>query len=297
MALEGATPADLWAFLNPRAFGDFWNNLSYLREAFINPAFRFMLPAFPMPSEIESGWRQLIAQKQAVWETQHLPELMRLRDYFAFMRFARDEQVFVVVCGADPASGRWIGKPGVRCYGGRLPIPTSQTAPHDGLLAADPADPRLLDWLGRFEPSLSYADYVQRLGAEGLRVSSSHEGFLVKDDLGNRFHDSYRLHGVSGASDREDVWVYPRAERLRAAINRHLGADLVHFGPHEQWEYRNDKRVAGPVWGPQLPVIEFGPDQEIHNRLTVRDLVKQFPYGHDARWNEIFPHHPIEKNS
>ena len=80
--------------------------------------------------------------------------MMRFRDYFSFMQFARDEQVVVVVCGASPAAGRWIGKPGVRCYGGRLPVPTSETAPNDGLLAADPADSRLIDMLGRYDPPL-----------------------------------------------------------------------------------------------------------------------------------------------
>jgi hypothetical protein len=298
MALDGEAPAVLWEFLAARSFDNFWNQFSYLEEAFLQERmFAYTFPGVPIASPKDERWRSLIAEKKKGWQAQSLPELMRLRDYFAFMRFARDEQVFVVVCGADPASGRWIGKRGVRCYGGRLPVPTSQTAPHDGLLAADPGDPRLVDWLGRFEPSQSYADYVQRLNADGFQVSSPSEGFLVKDDLGNRFHDSYRLHGVSGASDREDVWVYPRAERLRAAINRHLGAELVHFGPHEQWEYRNDKRMAGPLWGPHPPAIEFGPDQEIRNRLTVRELAKQFPDDRHPRWNEVFPNHPIEKIS
>ena len=151
--------------------------------------------------------------------------------------------------------------------------------------------------LGQFDPPLSYADYVQRLAEQGLQVSAAHEGFLVKDGLGNRFHDSYRLHSVYGAEDQEPVWIYPRAERLRAAINRHLGAELVHLGPHEQWEFRNDKKVAGPLWGPQAPAIEFGNDQEIYNRSSVRDLADRFPHGGHRRWNEVFPHHAIEKNS
>jgi hypothetical protein len=178
-----------------------------------------------------------------------------------------------------------------------LPIPTSQTVPHDGLLAVDPVDPRLVAMLERFSPPLSYADYVQRLATQGLRVSSAGDGFLVADALGNRFHDGYRLHSVHGASDKEVAWVSGRGETLRAAINRNLGAELVHFGPHEQWESRNDKGAAGPLWGPQPPAIEFGPDQEISNRLTVSDLAKNLGDAEHPRWNEVFPHHPIEMTS
>jgi hypothetical protein len=116
----------------------------------------------------------------------------------------------------------------------------------------------------------------------------------VKDDLGNRFHDSYRLHSVYGARNREVVWVQPRAERLRAALNRSLGAELVQFGPHEQWEFRNDRKVAGPLYGPQAPAIEFGPDQEIDNRLTVLALKEWYHDEDHPRWNDVFPDYVIE---
>jgi hypothetical protein len=175
-----------------------------------------------------------------------------------------------------------------------LPIPTSHTTPHDGLLAADPGDARLIALMGQFDPAITYVDYVQRLGAQGLQVSPAHDGFLVKDEAGSCFHDSYRLHSVSSTRDRENVWVQPRAERLRASLNRHLGAELVLFGPHEQWEYRNDREVAGPLWGPQPPAIEFTPNQEIRNRLTADDLAEHLEYSNHPRWNEVFPHDPIE---
>lgn len=295
MSIEGASPGELHSFLHARSFGNAWNEFRYLDRAFLQDRlFAYGFRGFPVTSENDWDWRDLIAQKRAEWEAHRLPELMRLRDYFAFMQFARDERVVVVVCGADPASGQWIGKPGVRCYGGRLPIPTSQRAPQAGLLAADPEDARLTEMLARFDPALTYADYVQRLARQGLKVASPREGFLVTDDLGNRFHDSYRLHSVYGAKDKEVVWMHPRAERLRAALNRSLGADLVLFGPHEQWEFRNDRKVAGPLYGPRAPAIEFGPDQEIENRLTVSDLA-QFHYDAEhPRWHDVFPDHIIE---
>jgi hypothetical protein len=83
-------------------------------------------------------------------------------------------------------------------------------------------------------------------------------GYTVVDDRGNRFHDSYRLLGVYDAESREPIWTQQRGERLRAALNRHLGGELVRFGPHER--------------GQQLPAIAFRPNQGIDNVLTARDL-------------------------
>ena len=225
MATSGALPSEMLAFVSNQGIETGLGDFNYLGRVFlVGILFAGTFSGLPITEENDRVWQSLVERKRSVWEV-NLPDLMRLRDYFAFMQFARDEQVAVVVCGADPASGQRIGKPGVRCYGGRLPIPTSQTAPNDGLLAADPGDARLTEMLARFDPPLTYADYVQRLAHQGLRVSAAREGFLVKDDLGNRFHDSYHLHSVYGAKDKEIVWVQPRAERLRAALNRSLGAD------------------------------------------------------------------------
>ena len=291
MATDGTLPSEIVAFVASHgAEGKGIGDLMYLGRVFlVGNLFMYAATVRPDAEDWESRLQTVLDEKRGVWEKQKLPDLMRFRDYFSFMQFARDEQVIVVVCGADPASGQWIGKPGVRCYGGRLPIPTSQKAPHAGLLAADPEDARLSEMLARFDPPLTYAGYVQRLADQGLRVSAARDGFLVMDDLGNRFHDSYRLHSVYGAKDKEIVWMQPRAERLRAALNRSLGADLVLSGPHEQWEFRNDKKVAGPLYGPQAPAIEFGSDQEIDNRLTVSDLAQFFGDGDHPRWTDVFP--------
>jgi hypothetical protein len=297
LAIAGTRPSQILAFVSSQRDVRGLEAFMHLGDVFlVGSLFAYTFGGFPFTEEDERVWQGFIDQKRSVWEKEKLPDLMRFRDYFSFMQFARDEQVIVVVRGADPASGRWIGKPGVRCYGGRLPILTSQSAPNDGLLAADPTDPRLVAMLGQFDPPISYADYVQRLGAQGLQVSPAHEAFLVKDGLGNRFHDNYRLLGVYDDGDAP-AWIHPRAERLRAALNRHLGSDLVHFGPHDEWQFRNDKKVAGPLWGPQPPAIEFSPDQEIRNLLTVDDLTRRFRYRNQARWNEMYPHHPIEIES
>jgi hypothetical protein len=298
MATSGALPSEMLAFVSNQRIATGLGDFNYLGRVFrVGILFAGTFSGLPITEENDRVWQSLVERKRSVWEAENLPDLMRFRDYFAFMQFARDEQVAVVVCGADPASGQWIGKPGVRCYGGRLPIPTSQKAPNDGFLAADPGDARLTQMLARFDPPLNYTDYVQRLADQGMHVTSASEGFLVKDDVGNRFHDSYRLHSVYGAKDKGIVWVQPRAERLRATLNRSLGADLVLCGPHEQWEFRNDRNVAGARFGPQPPVIEFGPDQEIDNRLTARDLATRLLGGRHPRWSDVFPEHPVEKRS
>ena len=126
----------------------------YLGRVFlVGNLFMYAATVRPDAEDWESRLQTVLDEKRGVWEKQKLPDLMRFRDYFSFMQFARDEQVIVVVCGADPASGQWIGKPGVRCYGGRLPIPTSQKGPDAGLLAADPEDARLSEMLARFDSS------------------------------------------------------------------------------------------------------------------------------------------------
>jgi hypothetical protein len=253
--------------------------------------FMYTFRGLPFTDDGERLWREIIEEKRAEWEHQRLPELMRLRDYLSFMQFAQEQRAVVVVCGAHPAAGKWVGRPGVRCHGGRLAIPTRDTPPNDGLLAADPGDARLAEMLASYHPPLSYADFVQQLAQQGLRVMGPETGYVLADDSGNRLHENYRLHGVYGARSDESIWTEQRGEALRAALNRHLGAELVRFGPHDSWPFRNDRAIAGPLWGPQAPAIEFNPDQEIDNILTIRDLAKKF--RHRTNWAELYPHHPI----
>ena len=294
MAARGALPSEMLSFVWSRTDLTMSLPFEYLGKAFLTKSsfFQYTFPGTRFSEENEASWRQAIEEHRADWERQPPPELMRLRDYFSFMRFAKEQRAAVVVCGAHPAAGKWIGRPGVRCYGGRLAIPTRQAAPNDGLLAADPGDARLVAMLNSYGKPLSYSDFVRQLGQEGLGVLGPETGYVIADDLGNRFHDSYRLHGVYDAQNDEQIWTQQRGERLRAALNRQLGAELVRFGPHDNWQFRNDREIAGPFWGPQLPAIEFGPDQEIRNLLTTRDLWKRL--RRHLNWGELYPHHPID---
>ncbi|HKO50394.1 MAG TPA: hypothetical protein VJV79_21875, partial [Polyangiaceae bacterium] len=239
------------------------------------------------------NWARLIDERRTEWEQDRVPELMRLRDYFSFMQFAQQERVTVAVCAANPAAGQWIGQAGVRCYDRALPVVSRQSAPNEGLLAADPTDPRLLQLLSAWETPLSYAAYVGLLQDLGMRVGNAESGYLIEDVLGLRYHEAYRLHGVYDAETDESAWTSKNGERLRGALNRQLGAELVRFGPQDDWELRNDHSIAGPYFGPQTPVLIFDHDQYIDERLEHRDLSQVQPYR--FRWNELYPHHPIPK--
>lgn len=257
--------------------------------------FLYTMPAGSFSEADNRSWHHSIQERRDDWSKQHYPELMRLRDYFSFMQFAKEEKAIVIVCDSNPAAGRWISEAGVRCYDGRQPIPSRILPPNEGLLAADPADERLIKILNDPDDPLSYADYVAQLSKQGLRVLGADAGYLIEDKFGNRLHESYRLHGVYDASSDESLWIHGGGERLRAALNRHLGAELVRFGPHDDWEFRNDKKVAGLLRGPQLPAIEFRPNQEIENLLDVKSLASRFL--DPGRWAELYPDHRIEEAS
>ena len=290
MAAAGASTAELDAFLEMRNFGEWWGNYRYLDRAFLQHKL-FMYTIQAKPEHTYANWEPLVAQHRDKWLTDRVAELMRLRDYFSFMQFAQEQQVSVLVCGANPAAGQWIGKPGVRCYDGDLPLLSRETEPNAGLLAADPNDATLAEMLQLFEPRLSYAEYVNLLHTRGLHVSSAAEGYLVADRQGQRFHESYRLHGVYRAKTHVPVWTSKTGENLRAALNRHLGAELVRWGPHDTWEFRNQARIAGPLFGPLLPVLAFNEDQHFEEKLIRRKLATG-PYR--QRWDDLFPHHPPE---
>jgi hypothetical protein len=293
MAAGGALPSEILSFVYSRTDLTMSLPFEYMAETFLTRSnvFRYSFPGLQFTAADEAAWREKIQEHRAEWEHQRLPELMRLRDYFSFIRFAQEEGAAVIVCGAHPAAGKWIGKPGIRCYGGRLAIPTREAPPNDGLLAADPGDPRLVATLNSYDKPLSYADFVRQLAQQGLRVLGPETGHVIADELGNRFHESYRLHGAYDAKTDQPIWTQKRGEQLRAALNRQLGAELVRFGPHDNWQFRNDKQIAGPFCGPQLPAIEFGPDQDITNIITPRDLAKRL--RHRASWTELYPHHPV----
>jgi hypothetical protein len=115
------------------------------------------------------------------------------------------------------------------------------------------------------------------------------DGYLLEDRPGRRLYHGYRLQGVFDAKSYEPLWTANRGEQLRAELNRCLGAELVRVGPQDQWVHRNDESVAGPLWGPQVPVIVFKDGKWIDNCLSVADLATLPPY--ESTWRELYPDH------
>lgn len=295
MAIDGVPASDILAFAASHSATEALLPHTYLSNAFglRGPTAMAMPP--PSSPEAEELWREVINRRRAEWEREPIPELMRIRDYLSFMQFAKEVGVFVIVCAANPSAGRWIGRRRVRGYDGRLPIPACQEHPYEGLLAANPNDPRIAVIQQAYGEIPSYEAYLGRLAAQGLRVLGDDLAYLIEDADGHRLHESYRLHSLYDAKTYEPVWNQKTGEHLRAAINRHLGDELVPFGPHDQWEFRNDQSVAGVAFGPQLPALQFGPDQDIRPVLTTAELSQMF--GLKQRWADLYPHHPSKPDA
>jgi hypothetical protein len=298
MAEAGCAPNAILEYLRARCGENERLQYAYLEAAFFPqiPAapFTFVVPPFgSLAPAAEGSVSKLISQHRAVWSAQRFPELMRIRDYFAFLEFSRDQQVILTVCTANPFSGRYIGQPGFRPYAGTLFVVSNDTDPDRGLVSADPNDARLINALARYAPALSYEEYVMRLEQLGYRVRPPGERYLVEDAGGHALFEGYRLHGAYDVDSGSPAWTAKRGERLRAALNRRLGGELVHFGPHDQWQHRNDLAIAGPLSGPRLPAIAFHPDGEIDPILTIRDMgwgITQI----EQHWKRLYPNHPAD---
>jgi hypothetical protein len=68
---------------------------------------------------------------------------------------------------------------------------------------------------------------------------------------------------------------------------------MVRSGPHDDWAHRNDPEVAGPLYGPQLPIIEFTHEYLIRAHVTIDRLIQSWPYK--RHWERLYPHHPVKR--
>src|SRR3954465_4092203 len=124
LATVGAPVRDLLAFLEAVSPDDPFARFDYLQAAFLQKGSVFTYLLMPNPSTgeslpeatIEKGIAERVQEHKARWSAESFPELMRLRDYLAFLEFARSERLVIVVCGANPFSGRFIGREGFRCF-------------------------------------------------------------------------------------------------------------------------------------------------------------------------------------
>lgn len=209
MRAAGAPASAVFSFLRQVAGkNDAYHLYDYLAEAFLQQKLAFMSVAPPIPfdDKREELVGMLMDERRDEWLVQLVPELPRIRDYFAFLEFAKDENVIVTVCG-----------------------------------------------------------------------------FAVDSEL--------LLHGVYDADSRQPVWSGKRGELLRSAINRRLGGNSIRRGPQDDWEFRNDSQLAGGLWGPQAPTIEFSPDGDITNYVRWRDMARNGPCS--RFWSRLYPQHPV----
>lgn len=291
----GAGLGEIFSYLATVHPGERLLATRYVKEAFCQRAdFLMTISADPYnpgaPIDFSSAERA-VDSRRSDWEIQPFPELMRPQDYFAFLQAADESKCAIIVCGANPEAGKRIGEPGVRCYGGRAFVTSSTAGPNAGLLTGDPNDTRLQELLAK--TALSWENYGDHLARFGISISTPDEGYVLRDVDGFRLHEPYRLHGVyREGSGGEAAWTAREGERLRALINRRLGDELVLFGPHDEWEHRNDPAIAGPYAGPLPPVIEFQSEQRIDNFVDTRRLADSWFYS--SRWQQLYPGHPIE---
>jgi hypothetical protein len=146
-------------------------------------------------------------------------------------------------------------------------------------------DQRQAEWLAQLGPTLPRArDYHAFLEiARDEKVIVTVCGFERESEL--------LLHGVYDADSGQPAWSAKRGERLRGIINRRLGAELVRQGPHDDWEFRNDRHIAGSMYGPQAPTIEFTPAGDITNYVSWKDMARAWPYS--RHWTRLYPNHPV----
>jgi hypothetical protein len=296
---RGATVRELVRALSERGLHEV-DAVLYLARAFKTPAPRILpfmemyppdAPA-PAPVLLEERVGKLIDASRAEWSSERFPELMRLRDYLSFLELSKQHGVIINVCGANPWAGAHIGQTGYRCYDGRPYVVSRETAPHIGVVAADPADARLAAALVKYVPQLSYQEYLRRLHDDGLRVLGPDDGHALVDTEGRLLFEPYRLHGVYDKASLDPAWIGRSGEQLRGDFNRRLGAELILFGPHDDWELRNSRESAGPLCGPQPPVVQFDPDGTIANFSNLREVATRCtPY--QRRWTKLYPDYAV----
>ncbi len=238
---KGAGAYDLLAHLQPRFPDSRAVAVGYINAAFTKNGLRMhtalrggMWAHFDRDNEVFLVADQFIDAAKDDWMGKRFPELIRTRDYFAFLEFAVAHKLYVIVCDATPLAAPLIGVAGHRCYDGTTFVVSRETPPHEGCVAADPEDTRLRDGLAAYPGSgLPYAAYVARLAEEGLHVASAEEGYAVLDASGCRLYQGYRLHGVYDSETGRSAWTGKAGERLRGEINERLGHELVLKGPHD----------------------------------------------------------------
>jgi hypothetical protein len=109
MYLAGATAEAMMAYLRERTGENKFLPYEYMRAAFCQKTnvLMYICPPGPTDSNVEEGRPRIYRENPGGMASQRFPELLRLRDYFSFLEFARDEHVNVIVCDALPGSDHY----------------------------------------------------------------------------------------------------------------------------------------------------------------------------------------------
>ncbi len=247
-------------------------NLMYLRKgAYGGGAFDYQA--------IDQRLDPLIEEARSQWEAAPpYPDLMSRAHREIFRSLARRRQCRVLVRAAHPESGKFLGKEGFRAAPAHLCATPCNLGLNAGLMAADPGDEYFRDLLATLRPPRSYAQYVQELASLGLGVGRANEGYPICSERGVRFYPTYFIQGVYSGATNVNIWRAPEGENIRRELNTRLGEELVRLGPQDAWEHRNDREVAGPAIGPQLPIIYFDPAGDAGVVLDAKRLEQKYEY-------------------
>jgi hypothetical protein len=269
--LQGARASELVTYLRGIGVG-LLEASAYLEEGFSIPAHianRLSLLQDPetkslnlvaVDALIEPG----IAEAEAkITAPAPFPEVMRRRDRYTFRSFAQRTGNILLVRGANPASGPYIGKPGFRVRPAGMPGYSRESEPNAGLLALDP----------------SREDRRAELLAWGISAGTEEEGFILRNKFGEAFYDGYCLHGVYNGANGRNTWTGRDGERWRAELNQESGEELIQFGPVDTWVGRT---------GPRPPVIAYHPSGRISNLLDITQMKGYYKQA-GINWSDLYP--------
>lgn len=268
--------------------------------AYLNEAFCFGMDAPPLQllRRDENGWPlaekvdlvydPAIEQARERWmNAPPYPDMLRRRDRHVFRALAIEKQLIIVVHLPPPAARTHVGKPGFRPCPANLFGVTRASAPNEGLIAADPADERLARLFGPGGLALNYDAYAARLDALGYQIAPASEGHIVRNAAGEAFYPGYYLHGVYRGDTRTNAYKGKEGEQLRYELNSRLGDEFVQWGPHDNWDIRDDNMIA-PMRAPQPPVIFFLPDGGMENRFDADSIEGYYTYL-ELDWLGLYP--------
>ena len=198
---------------------------------------------------------------------------MPLEDHKQLTKLAMSERKIILVRDSNPWAMRWVGRPR------HLPKPQNLKAKTIRYDPTQSAEENQYAGLASAE-GLSDADRRDIL-KRGYSIRGERE--LIVDPKGNRLYSDTDLHGVYDLNGK-DAW----SGALKDKMNDSFLENMVQHGPHDNWDIRNDKDLAGPNAGPHAPVTAYLPDGSTQHLETVEQM-KEFYLKHGMDWNSLYP--------